>query len=839
MEAKLTAIDHPPEITTERRRNTAAETTSPSLRLSVSGPRFGGPSSAVGRLDIVVATFIGLTAFGVYVLTLAPTVLRSDSGEFHVVPWVLGIAHPPGYPLLTLLGRLAMFLPAGDAAYRLNLLDAGAAAAAVGLVYLVVVELVAGKAQGASQKPAWHARTGGLAAAASLGLGATYWQQSVVGGPRPLGFFFTALLLWLVFCWGNQPTIKNSVLLAGAAGLALTHHPNQALMFPGLLIYLGGRSLLGRAGPAATPVSRLAGWRKLRSYLLPLLAFLVPLLLYLYLPLRSAMGPALGALDLTNPRELLLYVTARHYQNDVFDNCDGSLLLQAQRYLVFLTLQFGPILAPLIAAGAAVSLAHSPLAGIVLLYAFASNAIFGICSTLAMPDYIVPSYIVAAIWLGLGLSWVISWSPLRWPSFRPAVAAATTLVVLGFSAFRLASGLPYQSMANRTFDAERASAGMAQIQPRAQVLSDWESITPVWYAQHLLGLGQTAGTAVVTAPPASDRWLIEVEQNFRNGAVTLAERVPALDGRYRLFPIGPMYDVTERLVFERADAGGILSEQRALRLMSYRIDRPVAAPGDVVSFTLYQKSDEGSKESYVPVVRLGGERPVEFAFNSHMRYALPTWADDEVVGEVYELSVPTWAPPGQLPLDLAYRVESREGLVGLSGGRPWTRIGTLEVTPPRNDSLAPPHGIVANFGNQLVLQGGKSGSGSMWHELGYPSTDLRLKAGDTLETEVRWSALRWIDESYTLFAHLLDGQNQLVAQEDALPLGGVYHTYKWVPGQTITDWSRLRLPSDLPTGEYWVEIGAYQSTTTRRLLVVNPQGGSDRTTFRFGPIRVE
>src|SRR4051812_42857139 len=97
--------------------------------------------SLAGRRPAIAAT-IGLGTFALYVLTLAPTALRSDSGEFHVMPWVMGIAHAPGYPLLTILGRLAMFLPFGDPAYRVNLLDALAAAAAVAFVYLAVSELV-------------------------------------------------------------------------------------------------------------------------------------------------------------------------------------------------------------------------------------------------------------------------------------------------------------------------------------------------------------------------------------------------------------------------------------------------------------------------------------------------------------------------------------------------------------------------------------------------------------------------------------------------------------------------------------------------------------------------
>ena len=47
----------------------------------------------------------------VYLLTLSPTLQFIDSGELAVVCKTLGIAHPTGYPLYTLLGRLFSLLP--------------------------------------------------------------------------------------------------------------------------------------------------------------------------------------------------------------------------------------------------------------------------------------------------------------------------------------------------------------------------------------------------------------------------------------------------------------------------------------------------------------------------------------------------------------------------------------------------------------------------------------------------------------------------------------------------------------------------------------------------------
>ena len=81
---------------------------------------------------------LGIAALALYVATAAPTVVTvfDDSLEFQVVLPTLGIAHPTGYPLYTLLGWLSTrLLPFGDAAYRANLFSALTASLTVVLLY--------------------------------------------------------------------------------------------------------------------------------------------------------------------------------------------------------------------------------------------------------------------------------------------------------------------------------------------------------------------------------------------------------------------------------------------------------------------------------------------------------------------------------------------------------------------------------------------------------------------------------------------------------------------------------------------------------------------------------
>ena len=51
---------------------------------------------------------VGLLVFLLYLATTCPTVYFGDSGELIAAADSLGVAHPPGYPLYTLLGRLML-----------------------------------------------------------------------------------------------------------------------------------------------------------------------------------------------------------------------------------------------------------------------------------------------------------------------------------------------------------------------------------------------------------------------------------------------------------------------------------------------------------------------------------------------------------------------------------------------------------------------------------------------------------------------------------------------------------------------------------------------------------
>ena len=102
------------------------------------------------------ATFVGVLFFILYAVTAAPSIveLYDDSLEFQLIGPTLGIAHPTGYPLYTVLGALwsRILFPVGNWAWRMNLLSALAAAITVGLLFLITQRLIA---QVSLQESAW------------------------------------------------------------------------------------------------------------------------------------------------------------------------------------------------------------------------------------------------------------------------------------------------------------------------------------------------------------------------------------------------------------------------------------------------------------------------------------------------------------------------------------------------------------------------------------------------------------------------------------------------------------------------------------------------------------
>ena len=250
--------------------NKSAKKNPKRVRSPVAQPLDNPPvQSPLDRIDRQIALIIGAVAFALFLRTVAPDMLAGDAGEFQFAAWRLGLAHPTGYPFYLLLGWLwqhALAMVGASPAWSLNALSAFTAGVGAGLLYL-------GMAHWTPLPPARRRMVGIYASVLLIG-NVTYWSQALIAEVYALHVVLMLALLLATQALIRTPTLPRLLTLAALAGLALTHHALTLLWLPALLLYwlLADR-----------------GWRhfSLGNWTLVVLAGLVPLLLYAYIPLRA------------------------------------------------------------------------------------------------------------------------------------------------------------------------------------------------------------------------------------------------------------------------------------------------------------------------------------------------------------------------------------------------------------------------------------------------------------------------------------------------------------------------------------------------------------------------
>jgi hypothetical protein len=222
----------------------------------------------IGR-DAVLFLALALVTLALYVSTLLPGIGSGDTAEFQRVAPILGVAHPTGYPLYTMLGWLWSHTPLGGTpAWRMNLFSAVTAALAVGTLFL------AARALG-------QVRVIAAAAALTLAVSSTFWSQATIAEVYALAALIQALLILALLRWRQK---KWPLWVAGLLlGLGLAHHRTIILIIPGALLFL---SLEIRSLRLVSDRQRQDSSLTSQAFR-ALLAALAGCLLYIYLPLRA------------------------------------------------------------------------------------------------------------------------------------------------------------------------------------------------------------------------------------------------------------------------------------------------------------------------------------------------------------------------------------------------------------------------------------------------------------------------------------------------------------------------------------------------------------------------
>ena len=184
---------------------------------------------------------ISLLTFLVYAFTACPYPSGyADSDELIALGYSLGVNHPPGYPLITLLTYLATHIPFPiSIALRANLLNVLLQTLTVSMVFLTALELLS-TLFAESKKRLVLGYCAAAACALTLAFSFLFWSYSTVLEVFSLNNLFAIMLVFIALKIRKASTFptKHWLCFTGTLGLALAHHQTIVLLLPGLAFLL-------------------------------------------------------------------------------------------------------------------------------------------------------------------------------------------------------------------------------------------------------------------------------------------------------------------------------------------------------------------------------------------------------------------------------------------------------------------------------------------------------------------------------------------------------------------------------------------------------------------------
>ena len=584
-----------------------------------------------GGHDGAVAAAIFLLSLALYVLTMAPSVVAGDGGEMQTVSAVLGVAHPTGYPLFTLLGWLFTHLPlGGDPAYRVTLLSAVAAAGTVACLYLLLRELAV-------------RRLAALLAAALVAVMPAIWLHAIVAGVYTLAHFFIILGLWTLLRWGHGKTPLWVPALV--FGFGLTHHISLRLFGPAVLVYI----------IAVEPRLPL----RPRRWLPALACLLLPFVVYAYIPLRAAhfaslpawSGEIVGVRKLVaagyiNPHYfgsgLLGLIAGGGYLGDFLRGHDVARTWAAVReYLNLNSQQFPLVVIPIAVLGIPALFRRDAKAGWLLLLSYLTvlfAAVRFLAATGEDGTSFIPCQLITAIWFGVGAGVLLAWAA-RPRRFQPWLQVGT---IVCLCAIPLYAGLSHLPRAVR----ERQQPAVAALldQPLASgavIAGDWPYVSMLQYYQRVES--RRPDLWVIHSDLAGVRRLMQ--RSMTEGVPFYALR--STGAGLRLLPI-PACDAAA--ITHPADV--CLSP--AVRWRGYDLATETPRSGETLPITLYWQADTPVGQDWTTFIHLvdaNGEKVAQVDHAPLGDYYPPSqWQPGQLLADQYELPLGPNLQPGRYRL---------------------------------------------------------------------------------------------------------------------------------------------------------------------------------------------
>ncbi|HUN22167.1 MAG TPA: DUF2723 domain-containing protein [Anaerolineales bacterium] len=789
------------------------------------------------RFPIVLA----LASICLYVSTLAPDILPSDAGEFQVVSAVLGVAHPPGFALYTLLGHVwGLFF--SSPAYALNLLSVVTAALTLYCLYQAVQT---------SQPTATPLakRMVGTAVVVFIATSTTFWSLATTANVRSLAGLCLVGALWAFSAYPSTtapttPTSRPLLAFVICLSIGITHH--ASLIFIGATLSLGLLAINARF------------LRQPRQWLAIGLAGALPLIVLLYFPWRGSVGAFLAGEKLATWQGFREHIFATGFGGDFFYYAQLSALLDRLRILWNIgEFQFG-----------------NPLWGIALLLALPAlrhkSGWFGwaallihawVAITYRAPqtvEYLLPAYLL--------LAWLVGQSLL---SLHPALTRPLALLILGLALWQGTRNFPaYRTLAQDNSTRQTAQALLEQAPPDALVLANWHWATPLWYLQQVEGLRADVEVRYVYPHGESlaQNWVDELRANIGKRPLVVTSFYPNEFSASELAftPLGSALGVgwLVTLHYPTQLPVGLTpvqySWQDNWQLVGKRAVAEEVTLGESIPLWLVWQAPPALQDIRFFAQLIAPDGTISAQFDTN--YPASQLRAGDLLAARYPLTVSPFAPLGEHTLQVgAYLPDGTRLLT--QDGQPAQALGKLRILPATHP-LPSPHSLPLHpyfsgygydftlpdqprlrvqcrpspmgFSFQFDVDGAHDGDSTCPPNAGYsiislaaaptqpylqvasqrttlqashPSERWQTFGGDLLLVDVsqwmdgtewvvdlQWQALRPLTADWVVSVQAWGDGWQ--AQHDFIPAGGAIPTLKWIPGYTLHDRHRIPLPAN-------------------------------------------
>ncbi|HEY65357.1 MAG TPA: glycosyltransferase family 39 protein [Caldilineae bacterium] len=243
-------------------------------------------------------------------------------------------------------------------------------------------------------------------------------------------------------------------------------------------------------------------------------------------------------------------------------------------------------------------------------------------------------------------------------------------------------------------------------------------------------------------------------------------------------------------------------------LVAYEIWPETIRPGEALGVRLLWRVLKPLDRNYTVGVHLLGEGQVKVGetniYPGRGNYATTLWQSGRLFWETYWVTVeePIARPiMGRVKVALFIDDDTQAHLpVTDAQGNPLGNaviFGRFKLAPAEPPTQPIPRSGLARLGDIAQLT-----------DATLQTRITPLGAGDTFTVTLTWHALARPQRDYIVFLHVA-GEGGPLAFGDGPPVRGEYPTSLWERGERIEDVHTIRLPADLPAGEYKLFAGLY------------------------------